>query len=212
MTDSNKTKVILAVLSLIGVLGGAVFANWDKFNRTPEQTPPIATSPNAQSGQTIQGNNNVQISGSNNTISSGIDDESRAKLGALDAKTSSIESKTEVLVARSERQPQIAMAEFVSFSSRKRTWLAPNEIYPGSIVELHGFTCSLTVKTNAGFVAEVLGRGWSDASEVVIVGHSGVPSKWSVSADSNCEGKVIVFSSPRIRSIQRSWGEERAVK
>lgn len=212
MADSTRTKIILAAMGLIGGIGGALIANWEKFSHKPDQTRPVATSPNAQGSQIIQGNNNVQISGSNNVISSGIDDESRAKLGTLDATTSAIDSKTDVLVSRSERQPQIAMTEFVSFSDRRRAWLAPNEIYPGSIVELHGFTCSLTVKTDAGFVATVPGRGWSQASEVVIIGNSGAPSKWSISAGSNCEGKVLVFSSPRIRSIQRSWSEEGDVR
>lgn len=76
MSDSNKTKIILAVLGLIGGLGGAVIANWDKFNPKPEQPPmpaPVAAPPNVpsfppQATQTIQGNNNVQFSVSNNVV------------------------------------------------------------------------------------------------------------------------------------------------
>ena len=44
--NGSKTQIIVAVLALIGVLGGALFANWDKlFNQnqgpTPKPTPVI---------------------------------------------------------------------------------------------------------------------------------------------------------------------------
>ena len=37
--NGSKTQIILAVLSLIGVLGGALFANWDKLFPKPDPTP-----------------------------------------------------------------------------------------------------------------------------------------------------------------------------
>ena len=37
--NGSKTQIILAVLSLIGVLGGALFANWDKLFPKPDPPP-----------------------------------------------------------------------------------------------------------------------------------------------------------------------------
>jgi len=210
---SSKIQIILGVFSFVGVIGGAVISNWDKFQEPAlsrdKPLPAISkslTPPHQVEGMTqiTNGNGNVQVSGSNNVINS-IDQETRAKLESID-------NKANTIISRSERQPQITMAEFVQFSGKKRVWYAPNKIFPGSIVELHGFRGALHINTDNGFHAEIFGRGWDAANEVVIIGRSGEPSSWRISADSNCEGKVIVFSSPRIRSLRRSWSEERTSK
>src|SRR5262249_6560321 len=41
--NGSKTQIILGVLTLIGVLGGALFANWDKLfhQPSPKPTPPV---------------------------------------------------------------------------------------------------------------------------------------------------------------------------
>jgi hypothetical protein len=48
MQPENKTQILVAVIGLLGVLGGAVFGNWDKiFKPSPVQaqsTPPTASS------------------------------------------------------------------------------------------------------------------------------------------------------------------------
>jgi hypothetical protein len=48
MQAENKTQILVAVIGLLGVLGGAVFGNWDKiFKPSPAQTqssPPAASS------------------------------------------------------------------------------------------------------------------------------------------------------------------------
>jgi len=61
----NRTAVIVGALALIGVIGAAVIANWDKLDRVAIE-PYAASAP--ASGQSISGNNNTQISGSNNVI------------------------------------------------------------------------------------------------------------------------------------------------
>ena len=45
MTE-NKTKITIAIIGLIGILGGAFFANWDKiFQPSPEPLPSPAPTP-----------------------------------------------------------------------------------------------------------------------------------------------------------------------
>ena len=60
----DKNQILLGVLTLVGVLGAAVFANWDKLNSGTRDKPTGGAS-SPQSGQQINGNNNVQVSGSN---------------------------------------------------------------------------------------------------------------------------------------------------
>lgn len=145
----------------------------------------------------VNGNSNIV----QNTIKEDIDESTKEKINEIQRDTSTI-------LERSERQPQITMAQFVKFTDKKTLWQAPNNIYPGSIIELHGFTCQLTIRTDKGFIAHVAGHGWEKTSEVVVFGHSGTSSKWDISSPTSCEGKVLVFSSPRVRSIGSSWREE----
>lgn len=35
----NRIQIILAVISVVGVLGGAMFANWDKIHLSSSKTP-----------------------------------------------------------------------------------------------------------------------------------------------------------------------------
>jgi len=67
MADSHRTQITLGVLTLIGVIGGAVIANWDKFSK-PSPEPVKTEEEIANSTQSITGDNNVQISGSNNVV------------------------------------------------------------------------------------------------------------------------------------------------
>ena len=41
--EANKTQIIVAIISLVGVLGGALFANWDKIFKEIDssKSPPI---------------------------------------------------------------------------------------------------------------------------------------------------------------------------
>ena len=66
MLGDNKTQIVIAALWLIGVLGGALFANWDKVIGKEASKPPQADSaPVTMRSQAMTGDNNVQISGSN---------------------------------------------------------------------------------------------------------------------------------------------------
>lgn len=114
---------------------------------------------------------------------------------------------------QSERQPQRVMAEYVQFNG-PRTWFAPNTIYGGSLLKLYGFTCHLQL--SYGNQEEIIPAGRGDATpvEVAIVGGSGAPMQWSLrSMDEDfCHGKVFLESTPRTRSPDWSWVEERLRK
>lgn len=72
MSVDNRTQIIVAAIGLVGAIGVAVFANWEKL--TGSEKPKPAPAPTAQitsPSQSIGGNNNVQISGSNNAVNSG---------------------------------------------------------------------------------------------------------------------------------------------
>lgn len=69
MPGDKRTQVIVASLGLVGVLGAALFANWDKVSRSGGAKPSQALSPSAPTTtQTSMGDNNVLVSGSNNVV------------------------------------------------------------------------------------------------------------------------------------------------
>ncbi len=72
MPGNNRTQIVLGALSLVGVLGAAVFTNWDSIAGSKKEgaaTVPTPA-PSAQGGasQSINGSNNIQVSGSNNIV------------------------------------------------------------------------------------------------------------------------------------------------
>jgi hypothetical protein len=61
--NNNKTQIIVAALALIGVLGGAIFSNWDKLfdqKTGPTPGPTVIVTPSPDPTPTIpDGNNSV---------------------------------------------------------------------------------------------------------------------------------------------------------
>ena len=69
MPSGNRNQITIAALGLVGVLGAAVFTNWDKLTGAENAKPARVASPATPATvQTITGNNNVQVSGSNNVV------------------------------------------------------------------------------------------------------------------------------------------------
>jgi len=116
----------------------------------------------------------------------------------------------ETLLARSDRQAQQVMAEYVQFDG-PRIWRAPNLVFPGSILKLYGFICDLMLRYGEHREVIPAGQGGSRPVEVVVVGHSGEGMSWSLENSSRafCHGKAFLESTPRTRSPNRSWSEER---
>ena len=72
MSEDNRTKIIVAAIGLLGVIGGAVFTNWEKLTGSEKPKPNLVpTTQTTNSPQSVGGNHNVQISGSNNVVNSG---------------------------------------------------------------------------------------------------------------------------------------------
>ena len=68
MAKKDRTPIVLGVLTLVGVLGGALFSNWDKIVRPVVKPPMSSTTQAPVTTQTAGGSGNVQISGSNNVV------------------------------------------------------------------------------------------------------------------------------------------------
>jgi len=73
MAAKYKTEITLGVLTLVGVIATAVFGNWGKLTgsgKGKEEPAKNIDKPVQQTAfQGIAGNNNIQVSGSNNIIS-----------------------------------------------------------------------------------------------------------------------------------------------
>lgn len=65
MPADNRTAIVVGTLALIGALGAAVITNWKELRGT---AAPSVTASAPNGGQSISGNNNTQISGSNNVV------------------------------------------------------------------------------------------------------------------------------------------------
>jgi hypothetical protein len=107
-----------------------------------------------------------------------------------------------------ERQMQMTMIQFVVLSPGQ-IWNAPNKIYPGSIVEFLGWKGKLELQY--GTHREFVISSWDDHVTLPIIGKSGEELRWGVKNISRHkdEGKIMVFSTPRSRSKEWSWLEEK---
>ena len=127
------------------------------------------------------------------------------KADSLNLRLATYATVLDILRTRSERTIEQVMTSFVDLS-RSRTWTAPNANYAGSVVKLYGFYCDVWV--SYGGREELLRRD-APVREAMLIGSPGVPMRWSLRSDRACDGKVQVTSSPRGRSLDWSWVEER---
>lgn len=143
--------------------------------------------------------------------------EAKEKAKVLDEQLSTMEVQLEayktILKAvrvESERQPQQVMAQYVPLEPGQ-IWRAPNLIYSGSIIKFYGFTSGLLLRYGSHRQIIPAGEGGSHPVEIAIIGRSGEKMHWSVENITRqfCHGKIFVESTPRTRSIDWSWLEER---
>ncbi len=66
MPSNKKIAVVLGLIAFAGTIGAALIANW--HNLMPSEDKPNAAPTPGSITQTISGNNNTQISGSNNVV------------------------------------------------------------------------------------------------------------------------------------------------
>ena len=72
MPAESKTPIVVAVITVVGVIVTATFANWEKlFGKKEALNKPVVTAPaqpTVAPSQAAFGNGNVQIVGSDNTV------------------------------------------------------------------------------------------------------------------------------------------------
>jgi hypothetical protein len=71
MAAESKTPIVVAVITVVGVIVTATFANWDKLvgKKKPDEKAVVTDAqPTASASQAASGNGNVQIVGSGNTV------------------------------------------------------------------------------------------------------------------------------------------------
>lgn len=113
---------------------------------------------------------------------------------------------------QSDRQDQTVMMQFVQLGPHD-SWISPSLIYSGSRIQFLGFEDSLIVEYGGRIeiIPEWDGR---HAIESVIMGESGRGFRIRLynNGYKDIMGKVHVISSPRIRSTDWSWIEEKLSK
>lgn len=136
--------------------------------------------------------------------------EANERVKALEVQLEAYKTILKEVRAESERQPQQVMAQYVPLEP-EQIWRAPNLIYPGSIIKFYGFTSNLVLRYGSDRQIIPAGEGGSHPVEIAIIGRTGEGMNWSVENRTRefCHGKIFVESTPRTRSIDWSWLEER---
>ena len=115
----------------------------------------------------------------------------------------------ETLKKQSDRQLQQVMIQWVPLEPHQR-WRAPNYIFPGSIIKFYGFREGIILEYN-GIRKKVPEWDGRNPTVIPIIGHSGRKMRWSIYNNSSHynDGKIQVLSTPRSRSFDWSWVEEK---
>lgn len=112
--------------------------------------------------------------------------------------------------AESNRQPQMVMTNYEEIEPNS-AFLAPQKISTGSFIKFIGFKSKLELKYNNRTIT--LNEDDTDysAGEIPIFGPSGVSYDWMVYNPNNVTvaGKIFVYSTPRSRSSEWSYLEEK---
>jgi|GEM_PF-4784735 len=117
----------------------------------------------------------------------------------------------EQIKVRTDRIPQEVMMEFVDLMPGK-SWHSPSLVYSGSILEFYGFEDGLYLYY--GDRHERIAAWDGHAIQTAVIGESGRGFDLTLSnhGDKRIMGKVHVLSSPRIRSTDWSWIDEKINK
>lgn len=131
------------------------------------------------------------------------------KVGQYQAKLETYQSIISDIKSYSERQEQIVMIQAVTIPPGGN-WRAPNKVFSGSKIEPYFFKGNqLEIKYQGR--TQKLRRGRDDWAKLFIIGNSGQEFQWLVHnpTDQIFEGKIEVLSTPRSRSRDWSWLEEK---
>jgi len=147
-------------------------------------------------------------------LQSARDDAARAANEILDlkAKLGIYQTVVQQIKDYAERQQQTVMVQSIHLPPGGR-WNAPNKLYPGSRIEIY-FMSGRSVDLTYGGRAQELRRGPDDWARAFVAGESGTELGWYLdnTSDGYLDAKVAIYSSPRTRSREWSWLEERLEK
>lgn len=109
----------------------------------------------------------------------------------------------------SERQEQVVMVQAVNIPPGGN-WTAPNRVFAGSKIETF-FVNGNKLTLNYMGTTQPLDRGQDNWAKSFIIGNNGQEFEWVVHNPSmeSFRGKIIVLSTPRSRSNDWSWLEEK---
>ncbi|MGR5239143.1 hypothetical protein [Vibrio alfacsensis] len=136
-------------------------------------------------------------------------DEYQDDIRNYQAKITAYQSVVGEIKEYSERQEQIVMIQAVDILPGK-TWRAPNKIYSGSKIEAYFFKGHELIVRYSGR-SQVLRKGTDNWAKLFVIGGSGQEFSWSIHNPTmqRFQGKIEVLSTPRSRSKDWSWLEEK---
>jgi hypothetical protein len=138
-------------------------------------------------------------------------DSLNTRLAAVNSRLMTYQEIIDQIKVQSDRQDQTVMMEFVQLKPGQ-SWQSPSLIYSGSRLEFLGFESELMLEY--GSKQELIPKWDGHAIETAIMSTSGMGYNIRLTNNSNIlvMGKVHVISSPRVRSNDWSWIEEKLKK
>ncbi|MGC4045522.1 MAG: hypothetical protein QM758_17155 [Armatimonas sp.] len=142
--------------------------------------------------------------------------ESNEKIDYLKDKIRSLEHGSNIsfeiiesINSKIDRQEQLVMADHVVIRPRE-SWHSPNRIYSGSRIKVY-FMKRSSLSLNYDDKRIDIEPQLYNTYEGVVYGSSGIGREWSLTNTSSYQtfdGKILIYSTPRIRSNQHSYREE----
>jgi len=134
------------------------------------------------------------------------------QLGGVQGKIESYEKVVNDIRKHTDQGLELMMTQVVSIPSGE-TWRAPSDIARGALLEVYFYKGSL-LEVKYDNESEEAKRSPNDWYKAFVRGNSTEGMEWSITNRSKeiFEGKVAVFSTPRSRSKEWGWMEERLGK
>lgn len=202
--------IILAVVGLIfSIINTYSISKENELNKKTLKN----TEKNTENSKIQLNEANVKLNSSNNKIESLNKELTSVKLEMVEVNTK-LETYKEIvgeIKSQSDRQDQTVMMEFVQLRPGG-SWRSRNLVYSGSKIEFLGFDSGLILEYNGR--AERIPNWQGQAIETAIMGESGKGFIIELYNSSNepIMGKVHIVSSPRVRTKDWSWIEEKLKK
>jgi hypothetical protein len=198
------TGWITSILALTGLIVAMITTHNDKLESNRESQKLQTTLNNTDSTKNELIKTRILLDSANITI-----DKLNIQTDKLNSKIEIYQEVISEIKNQSDRQLQQVMIQWVPFKPYE-VWRAPNQIYSGSVIKFYGFKAGLVLEYN-GKQQQIPEWDGRNPTAIAIFGHSGQAMNWTVKNTSNFynDGKIQVFSTPRSRSSDWSWIEEK---